>query len=253
MPDHITQNSAQVPALEVRGLSRIFGVRKALDGVSFTLPQGAFLSIFGPNGAGKTTLLRVLSTLTPPSRGSKGSGSGAKVFGYDVVKDAVELREHIGIISHNPLLYPDLSADENLRFFAELYCIDNPQARIDELLEAVELKHRRMDLVRTFSRGMIQRLSIARALLPRPDILFLDEPYSGLDPHAMDILDSLIASVRDQYTFVMVSHDLDKGLELCSHALILARGKVVLFEERGDIDRDEFRTLYHQTVGLGVS
>jgi len=251
MPHQITEPDAQVPALEVQGLSRVFGARKALDGVTFTLPRGAFLSIFGPNGAGKTTLLRVLSTLTPPSLSSK--GSGAKVFGYDVVKDAVELREHIGIISHNPLLYPDLSADENLRFFADLYCIDDPQARIDELLEAVELKHRRMDLVRTFSRGMIQRLSIARALLPHPDILFLDEPYSGLDPHAMDILDSLIASVRDQYTFAMVSHDLDKGLELCSHALILARGKVVLFEERGDIDREQFRALYHQTVGLGVS
>jgi len=232
----------------VQKLSRVFGVRKALDELSFTLPRGAFLSIFGPNGAGKTTLLRVLSTLTPPSR-----GSSAKVFGYDVVKDAVELRERIGIISHNPLLYPDLSAEENLRFFADLYCIADPQTRIDELLEAVELKHRRMDLVRTFSRGMIQRLSIARALLPHPDILFLDEPYSGLDPHASDILDGLIARVRDQYTFAMVSHDLDKGLELCSHALILARGKVVLFEERDKLDREQFRELYHQTVGLGVS
>ncbi|MCL2324791.1 MAG: ABC transporter ATP-binding protein [Actinomycetia bacterium] len=236
------------PALEIEGLSRVFGARKALDGVSFSLPRGAFLSIFGPNGAGKTTLLRVLSTLTPPSRGGH-----AKVFGFDVVKDAVELREHIGIISHNPLLYPDLSAEENLRFFADLYCIDDTQARIDELLEAVELAHRRMDLVRTFSRGMIQRLSIARALLPRPDILFLDEPYSGLDPHAADILDGLIASVRDDYTFAMVSHDLDKGLELCSHALILARGKVVLFEERDRLDREQFRELYHRTVGLGVS
>jgi len=240
--------TAQTPALEVQKLSRVFGVRKALDELSFTLPRGAFLSIFGPNGAGKTTLLRVLSTLTPPSR-----GSSAKVFGYDVVKDAVELRERIGIISHNPLLYPDLSAEENLRFFADLYCIADPQTRIDELLEAVELKHRRMDLVRTFSRGMIQRLSIARALLPHPDILFLDEPYSGLDPHASDILDGLIARVRDQYTFAMVSHDLDKGLELCSHALILARGKVVLFEERDKLDREQFRELYHQTVGLGVS
>ncbi|MCL2655366.1 MAG: ABC transporter ATP-binding protein [Coriobacteriia bacterium] len=252
MPELTAEPETQVPALEVRGLSRIFGARKALDNVSFTLPRGAFLSIFGPNGAGKTTLIRVLSTLTPPSRGLE-KASGAQVFGYDVVKDAVELRERIGIISHNPLLYPDLSAEENLRFFADLYCIADPQARIDELLEAVELKHRRMDLVRTFSRGMIQRLSIARALLPHPDILFLDEPYSGLDPHAADILDGLIASVRDQYTFVMVSHDLDKGLELCSHALILARGKVVLFEERGDIDREQFRVLYHQTVGLGVS
>jgi heme exporter protein A len=110
-----------------------------------------------------------------------------------------------------------------------------------------------MDLVRNFSRGMIQRLSIARALLPDPAILFLDEPYSGLDPHAMDILDNLIAQVRDRYTFVMVSHDLDKGLELSSDVLILARGKKVLFEKRADLDTDTFKRVYRETVGLGVS
>ena len=113
-------------ALEVRELSRTFGARKALDRVTFDLPKGAFLSIFGPNGAGKTTMLKVLSTLTNPSSGS------ARVVGLDVVEDAVQLRERIGFISHNPLLYPDLTAEENLEFFAELYCIDNPKARVRE-------------------------------------------------------------------------------------------------------------------------
>jgi heme exporter protein A len=234
-------------ALEVRDLSRTFGARKALDALSFELPEGAFLSIFGPNGAGKTTLLKILSTLTNPSKGS------AKVVGLDVVEDAVALRERIGFISHNPLLYPDLSAEENLAFFAELYCIDDAAARVDELLAAVELDHRRLDAVGTFSRGMTQRLSIARALLHHPDVIFLDEPYSGLDPHAMDILDSLIAQVREEHTFVMISHDLQKGLELCSHALILAKGKVVLFDEREAIDPDVFASTYRQTVGMGVS
>jgi len=234
-------------ALEVRDLSRTFGVRKALDKVNFELPQGAFLSIFGPNGAGKTTMLKVLSTLTGASKGS------AKVVGLDVVQDAVELRNRIGFISHNPLLYPDLTAQENLEFFADLYCIDDAKDRIHELLTAVELDHRRLDAVRTFSRGMIQRLSIARSLLHKPDVIFLDEPYSGLDPHAMDILDSLIAQVRDQHTFVMISHDLTKGLELCSHALILAKGKVVLFAEKEAIDPDVFSATYRQTVGMGVS
>jgi len=234
-------------ALEVRDLSRTFGVRKALDKVSFELPEGAFLSIFGPNGAGKTTMLKVLSTLTGASKGS------AKVVGLDVVQDAVELRNRIGFISHNPLLYPDLTAEENLEFFADLYCIDNAKDRIHGLLTAVELDHRRLDAVSTFSRGMIQRLSIARSLLHEPDVIFLDEPYSGLDPHAMDILDSLIAQVRDQHTFVMISHDLTKGLELCSHALILAKGKVVLFAEKSDIDPDVFAATYRQTVGMGVS
>jgi len=99
----------------------------------------------------------------------------------------------------------------------------------------------------------VQRLSIARSLLHKPDVIFLDEPYSGLDPHAMDILDSLIAQIRDEHTFVMISHDLQKGLELCSHALILAKGKIVLFEEREAIDPDAFAATYRATVGMGVS
>ncbi|MDA3936448.1 MAG: ABC transporter ATP-binding protein [Actinomycetota bacterium] len=234
-------------ALEVRELSRTFGVRKALNKVSFDLPDGAFLSVFGPNGAGKTTLIKVLTTVTVPSKGT------ARVCGLDVVEDAVELREKIGLISHNPLLYPDLSAEENLQFFAEMYGVSDVSDRVRELLVSVELDHRRMDLVRTFSRGMLQRLSIARALLHRPDMLFLDEPYSGLDPHAMDILDGLIAQVRHDHTFVMISHDLDKGLELCSHALILAKGKVVLFDSKENIDPDEFKATYRSTVGMGVA
>ncbi len=234
-------------ALEVRELSRTFGARKALDKISLELPRGAFLSIFGPNGAGKTTLVKVLTTLTNPSKGE------ARVAGFNVVEDAVELREHIGLISHNPLLYPDLTAEENLLFFADMYGIENPAARVRELLEAVELDHRRLDPVRSFSRGMLQRLSIARALLHKPEVIFLDEPYSGLDPHAMDILDSLIGQIRAEHTFVMISHDLAKGLELCSHALILAKGKVVFFEEKEAIDDEAFGNLYRSTVGMGVS
>lgn len=237
----------EVPAVEVRELTRTFGVRKALDSVDFELPRGAFLSVFGPNGAGKTTLVKVLTTLTVPSKGT------ARILGLDVVEDAVELRSRIGLISHNPLLYPDLSAEENLRFFADMYGVDDVEDRVRELLVAVELDHRRLDLVRTFSRGMLQRLSIARALLHRPEVLFLDEPYSGLDPHAVDILDSLIAQIREDHTFVMISHDLDKGLELCSHSLILAKGKVVLDSPRAEIDEAEFKEIYSSTVGLGVS
>ena len=234
-------------ALEVRDLTRAFGARKALDRVDLDLPQGAFLSIFGPNGAGKTTLVKVLTTLLNPSSGT------ARVCGLDVVADAVDLRHRIGLISHNPLLYPDLTAEENLLFFADMYGVADAGERVLQLLEDVELDHRRLDLTRTFSRGMLQRLSIARALLHHPDILFLDEPYSGLDPHAMDILDSLISQIRGDHTFVMISHDLSKGLELCSHALILANGKVVMFEEKDAIDEAAFRETYRSTVGMGVA
>ncbi|MEG0322768.1 MAG: ABC transporter ATP-binding protein, partial [Raoultibacter sp.] len=127
----------------------------------------AFLSIFGPNGAGKTTLLRILSTLSRATTGS------ASLMGIDIKEEPDKVRDHIGLISHNSMLYLDLTAEENLLFAAKLYGVENPEERVLEMLEAVELKHRRLDTVRTFSRGMTQRLSIARALIHDPDVVFL--------------------------------------------------------------------------------
>jgi len=236
-----------VDAIEVKGLSKAFGTRKAVDDVSFTLPEGAFLSIFGPNGAGKTTLLRVLSTLARPSAGE------ARLCGIDLKEEPDKVRERIGLISHQSMLYPDLTAQENLMLYAELYGIPDPQARVDELLSAVGLSHRRLDPVRTFSRGMTQRVSIARALVHDPQVVFLDEPYSGLDPHAVDIFDKLINAVRGDRTFVMVSHDLSKGFHLCTHVLVLARGRVVLFAPKDTLDFNELSQLYRETVGMGVA
>lgn len=234
-------------ALTVDHLTKSFGGRKAVDDVSFALPEGAFLSVFGPNGAGKTTLLRMLATLSRPTEGT------IEVRGISLKEEPDRARESIGLISHNPMLYPDLTAEENLLLYAKLYGVENPQKRVIELLDAVGLKHRRLDRVRTFSRGMTQRTSIARALINDPSLVLLDEPYSGLDPHAIEIFDELIESVRENRTFVMVSHDLDKGLALASHVLVLAKGRVVAFAEKGDLADDEFRTLYRSTVGLGVA
>ena len=135
------------PAIKTKKLSKVFGNRRAVDNVSIEVPQGAFLSIFGPNGAGKTTLLRVLSTL---SRATSGS---ATLMGVDLKEDPDKARDHIGLISHNSMLYPDLTAEQNLMIYARLYGVVDPEARVLELLEAVELKHRRLDVVRTFSRG----------------------------------------------------------------------------------------------------
>lgn len=234
-------------AIKTKKLSKVFGNRRAVDNVSIEVPRGAFLSIFGPNGAGKTTLLRVLSTL---SRATSGS---ATLMGIDLKEEPDKARDHIGLISHNSMLYPDLTAEENLLIYARLYGVEDPEARVLELLEAVELKHRRLDVVRTFSRGMTQRLSIARALIHDPDVVFLDEPYSGLDPHAVEIFDELIDQQRDGRTFVMVSHDLQKGFAMCSHALVLAKGKVVAFDQKDAFDFNEFSALYRSTVGMGVS
>lgn len=234
-------------AIKADGLTKVFGARRAVDKVTFEIPPGSFLSIFGPNGAGKTTLLRLLSTLARATSGS------AHLMGIDVKEEPDKVREHLGFISHNSMLYPDLTAEENLMIYARLYGVEDHRARVLDMLDAVELKHRRLDVVRTFSRGMTQRLSIARALVHDPDVVFLDEPYSGLDPHAVEIFDDLLASARAGRTFVMVSHDLQKGFAMCTHALVLAKGGVVAFDERDNIDYGDFTTLYRTTVGMGVA
>jgi heme exporter protein A len=234
-------------------LTKVFGARRALDRVGFELPAGAFLSIFGPNGAGKTTLLRILSTLARPTSGN------AQVLGFDLKEKPGDLRAHIGLISHKPLLYLDLSAEENLLLAARLYGVADPYERVGELLATVELTARRHDVVRTFSRGMTQRLAIARALVHDPQLVFLDEPYSGLDPRAVQIFDELLHKVRQKSqdgkprSFCMVSHDMDKGLALATHLLILERGKVVLFARKEDVNPGEFARLYLNSVGMGVA
>lgn len=234
-------------AIHAQGLVKQFGQRRGLDGVDLMLPAGSFLSIFGPNGAGKTTLLRMLALLSRPTRGS------LSMLGVDALEEPERLRGRVGLISHKSMLYGDLTARENLEFFSSLYGDAGADAgRIDELLRLVELDHRRTDAVRTFSRGMQQRLSIARALVNDPALVLLDEPYSGLDPHAAELFDELIGRVRAGRTFVMVSHDLAKGYQICSHAMVLARGRVVVCAEKSQVDPGAFRDLYLATVGAEV-
>ena len=216
-----------------------------LRDVSFSVERGGFLAIFGPNGAGKTTTLRILATLLSPSSGS------IRVAGHDLADDPTPVRRALGFISHSPLLYRDLTAYENLRFYADMYGLDDREARITELLDRVELAHRRYDVVRTFSKGMLQRLAIARALLHRPRVLLLDEPHSGLDPHAVDILDGLLAEIRDEHTFVMVTHHIQKGLELASQVLIVDGGRVV-FRQTGAVDDAAFTAVYREHVSEGA-
>lgn len=237
----------ETPAVQLSHVNKVFGDRYALNDVTLDLPAGSFLSIFGPNGAGKTTLLRILATLSRPTSGD------VHIAGISLKDEPDAAREQIGLISHNSMLYADLNAEQNLQLYARLYGVQNPQERVDEMLEAVELSHRRLDAVRTFSRGMAQRLAIARALLHDPQVVLLDEPYSGLDPHAVDIFDALLESVRENRSFIMVSHDLRKGFDACSHAMVLAKGKKVVYAAKCDIDYDAFATLYHDTVGMGVA
>ena len=165
------------PALSLEHVSKVFGRRRAVDNVSFDLPAGAFLSIFGPNGAGKSTLLRMLATLSRPTSGS------AKIMGIDLKEDPDAVRAHIGLISHNSMLYGDLTAEENLMLSAKLYGIVNARERVDEMLDAVELSHRRMDVVRTFSRGIswprwltFSSGQMCRSLPKKPAVLLTRPP-----------------------------------------------------------------------------
>ena len=232
------------PAVKVENLTKQFGSRKAVDGVSFTLPQGAFLTVFGPNGAGKTTLLRMLATLARPSAGT------VEVAGLDVREDPDAVRSSIGLISHDPMLYLDLTAEENLVLYARLYGMDDPRGRALDLLDAVGLKSRRLDRVRTFSRGMTQRVAIARALVNDPAVVLLDEPCAGLDPRAVD---GIIADMRAERTFIMVSHDFAHGIALADHALVMAKGRVVRFGRVEDDDIPELSAVYRETIGGGVA
>jgi len=224
-------------ALELEGLSRRFGEREALDDVSLTLEPGQTLVVFGPNGAGKSTLLRVLSTLLRPSAGH------ARVFGHDVVKEGWAVRGRIGFLGHQPLCYEDLTARENLEYHARLHGLRRPQRRIDELLAATGLAGRAGDRVATFSRGMLQRLAVCRAVLHDPELLLLDEPRSGLDPAAAETVEPLIGRGSGR-TRVVASHDPAGGLEEADLALGLRDGHAVLLGPADGLDADEILELY---------
>lgn len=234
-------------AIEVAALSKAFGGRKVIDDLSFSLPSGAFLVVFGPNGAGKTTLLRMLATLSRPSGGRIVMG------GVDAKDDPDGVRALVGLISHQPMLYPDLTAEENLVFYGRLYGVADPRRRARDLLDAMGLSHRRLDPVSTFSRGMVQRVAIARALVHDPSIVLLDEPYTGLDPRGTEILDRFIVESRGCRNLVMVSHDLARGFRMATHVLVMNRGRKVTFASTDELDFDALSHIYGDAVGMEMA
>ncbi|MGH2905767.1 MAG: ATP-binding cassette domain-containing protein [Solirubrobacterales bacterium] len=222
-------------AISIDKLSRYYGERAALEEVSFDLPVGQTLTVFGANGAGKTTLLRILSTLLRPHGGS------TTVMGHELPRDAWAVRGKIGLIGHEALVYRDLTARENLNFIAKLYGESTDQ--VEDMLERVELHQRADEPVRNFSKGMLQRLSTARALLPQPELLLLDEPRANLDPGAALLLEPFIGAARHR-SRVIVTHDIDYGLEQADIALGLKRGKVEWLQPADRVSSDEARRLY---------
>jgi heme exporter protein A len=231
------------PAIRVQRLTKAFGHQVALRGIDLEVTEGEFLALFGPNGAGKTTLMRVVASLMRPTAGT------VYVRGENLEKAATSLRSHLGLISHNPLVYGDLTPDENLRFFARMYDLPDPGRRIDELLEQVGLSNRRRDPVRTFSRGMVQRLAIARAILHDPAIMLLDEPYTGLDLQAADMLGEFLQRLATSgRTVILTTHNLEQGLEMCSRAAILDRGRIAWQGLRSDIDLESMKGIYREAT-----
>jgi len=227
--------------IKVNGLVKSFGPTVALRGVNLSVPEGQFVTLVGPNGAGKTTLLRILATLSRPTSGT------VKIGGHELPKSAGEARRSIGLVSHQTLLYGDLSAEENLRFYGRMYDVASLDARITQVLEMVGLAHRRRDPVRTFSRGMQQRLAIARAVLHRPSLMLLDEPYTGLDQDAAARLEAVMSSVGTEgRTVVMTTHDLERGLAVADRVVILAKGRVAFEANRNELDTAAFKEAYRQ-------
>lgn len=200
-------------------------------------------ALFGRNGAGKTTLLKILALLMRPSAGR------FELNGSDARRQPQQARAHIGFISHHTYLYADLTAEENLKFFGSLYGLDHLKDRIKRALQDVKLWDRRQERVRGFSRGMQQRLSLARTFLHDPNLLLLDEPYTGLDPLASEMLDRLIERFREEgRTVILTTHNLDLRLRAVNHVVVLEKGVVACDERRAQFTTKEFAELFTQYV-----
>ena len=229
--------------IEVRKLVKRFGHKTVLKKLDFDAQQGEFVALLGPNGAGKTTFLRILATLSRPSLGL------VKIAGFQLPGQASAVRSRLGVVSHLPLLYGDLTAEENLRFFGQLYNVEHLKTRVDTVLDLVGLSNRRRDMVRTFSRGMQQRLAIGRAIIHDPDVLLLDEPHTGLDQDACEMLDKVLLQVSARgHTLVMTSHDLARAAGLASRFDILTRGRIQASVQSDALAEDGLLAFYRQTL-----
>jgi heme exporter protein A len=230
--------------VEADSIARVFGARRAVDGVSLRVQSGETLALFGPNGAGKTTLLRLLGGLLRPSGGSARIG-GEKVPG------GAELRRQIGVISHRTLLYDALTARENVEFFARLYGVSSPRDAAMRSLERMKIADRANTPVRALSRGMKQRVSIARATVHEPRVVLADEPFTGLDASGARALSALLAELRASgAALVLVTHNIEEGLSLATHAAIMHRGKLLKFEAREAIDESKYAAEYREMVSV---
>jgi heme exporter protein A len=235
----VTDEGQNVPAIRVRGLTKRFGLRAALDRIDLDVARGEFLTLFGPNGAGKTTLIRCLATLSHASAGR------VEILDQPVQTAEASLRCKVGVVSHSSFLYGALTARENLTFYARMFGVEGAETRVIAVARDVGLEDRLDDPVRTFSRGLTQRCSIARALVHDPEILLFDEPFSGLDPVAAATLHGILREAHAAgRTVLMTSHDLRRGRELADRFLILRSGRIAHDAPSAEIGWEELEALY---------
>jgi heme ABC exporter ATP-binding subunit CcmA len=222
---------SDVRRIQASGLTKRYGMRTVLRAVDISVDAGECVAIFGPNGAGKTTLLRILSTLT------RSAGGALHINGVDAEEDATSVRSQIGVLAHQPYVYDSLTARENLQFFARMFEIANPARRIEIALNMVDLAERADDRVGTFSRGMLQRIALARAILHSPSVLLLDEPDTGLDPASVRMLEDILADhCSGGGSALLTTHDLNFGLRVAHRAIVLVNGRIVVDQPAGDAD-----------------
>jgi heme exporter protein A len=238
-------STAATPIVEVAELTREFGPTRAVAGVTFSLAPGECLALFGPNGAGKTTLLRVLAGLLKPTSGS------ARVSGIALPGGPLA-RSRVGLISHHTMLYEALSARENVSFSARLHGIREAKARVEDALRRMSMLERADASVRSLSRGMQQRVSIARAMVHSPQLVLADEPYSGLDESGARALTALLQELRSAGTaIIVVTHNLVEGLSLATHAAVMQRGKFVRYDVVGRVEAKSYAATYREALATG--
>ena len=240
-------SASQAWVIEVQGLTKSFGNHLALRGIDLEVRQGESVVIFGPNGAGKTTLIKVLATIMNPSSGR------ILVDGLSLKNNAEEIQRRIGVVTHQTFLYSNLTAYENLEFYSRMYDVPRLRERIHEVVAMVGMTSRLHDRVGTLSRGMQQRLSLARSLLHKPAIMLLDEPETGLDQQAISMLwKALETEGEEKRTIILTTHNLERGLELGDRLLILDKGKIVYEGSRQVLDLAGLKAAYQHSTRVGT-
>lgn len=231
------------PYLEIYGIKKSFGLKPVLRGVDLALDTGERMAMLGANGAGKTTLLRILAGLTRPASGN------VSIDGLDLLRQTREIRHKVGFVAHQPYLYEDLTALENLIFFARMYAVEQPQQRATELLQRVGLSKKTRERAGSLSRGQSQRLALARALLHSPELLLLDEPDTGLDQGGLELLDELLQEHHARGgSILFTTHDLESALASSDRVVMLSNGRMAYQEETAGLERESIRRVYQEVA-----